>query len=77
MAESGSPGGWEQIESKGDSRYGRQESREPHCKFLFTVETRVASEEEHEGNAGLFFSGWNKPKQFIGLRERSAHLRDA
>lgn len=76
MAESGSPGGWEPIESKGDSRYGRQESGEPRGKFLSTIETRVASEEEHEVKAGLFFSGWNQPKQFIGLRERSTHLRD-
>lgn len=76
MAESRSPGGWERTESKGGSRYGRQESGEAHCKFLSATETRVASEGEQELNAGLFFSGWNKPKQFTGLRERSAHLRD-
>lgn len=41
-------------QSKGNSRYGRQESRDPHCKFLFTIEKRVSSKEEHEVKVEFF-----------------------
>lgn len=77
MAESGFPGDWKEMSEQKRQQIWEAGKWRPTFQVLSSDgEKRSPSEEEHEVKAGLFFSGWNKPKCMHWVSEISPHIRD-